>query len=100
MKNRYEYYLEEVKIYNEFEEGSKLWVGATNFAKKYGFDPKAFRDKFIAIKEALMKKNKDWPMGRAIAIAYNASRRLFFKKQNEAKKKKRAKMRKKKKMKG
>lgn len=96
MKNRYEYYLEEVKIYNEFEEGSRLWKGATNFAKKHGFNPKAFRDKFIAIKEAVMKKNKDMSMDTAIAIAYNASRKLFFKKQNEKKKK----MRKKKKMKG
>ena len=91
MKKRYEYYLEEVKIYNEFEEGSKLWTGATNFAKKYGFNPAAFRDKFIAVKESLMKKNKDMNIGKAIAIAYNVSRKVFFKKQNAKKKKMRKK---------
>lgn len=88
MKNRYQYYLEEVRVYNEFEEGSRLWKGATNFAKKHGFNPKAFRDKFITVKESIMKKNKDMSMGTAIAIAYNACRRLFFKKQAENKKRK------------
>ena len=77
MKKRYEYSLEEVKIYNEFEEGSKLWTGATNFAKKYGFNPAAFRDKFIAVKESLMKKNKDMNIGKAIAIAYNVARKVL-----------------------
>ena len=83
--------MEEIKIYNEFEEGSKLWVGATNFAKKYGFNPAKFRDKFIAIKEGIMKKKPKMDIGAAIAIAYNASRKLFFKKQKEAKKRKRMK---------
>jgi hypothetical protein len=87
MKNKFEYYMEEVKIYNEFEEGSRLWKGATNFAKKYKFNPKNFRNKFIAVKESIMKKNPEWPMGRAIAIAYNVSKKLFFKKQAETKKK-------------
>ena len=87
MKNKFEYYMEEIKIYNEFEEGSRLWVGATNFAKKYGFNASKFRDKFIAIKEGVMKKNPKIDMGAAIAIAYNASRKVFFKKQKEAKKK-------------
>jgi hypothetical protein len=95
MKNRFEFYMEEINVYNEFEEGSRLWKGATNFAKKYGFNASKFRDKFIAIKEGVMKKNPKMDMGAAIAIAYNASRRLFFKKQNEAKKK--GKMKKKKK---
>lgn len=91
MKNRYRYYLEEIKIYNEFEEGSRLWLGATNVAKKHGFNPKAFRDKFIAIKNSVMKKNKEIEMGRAIAIAYNSAKKIFFKKQNEKKKKMRKK---------
>lgn len=96
MKNRLEYYLEEIKVYNEFEEGSKLWVGATNFAKKHNFNPTAFRNKFIAVKESIMKKNKKMPMGVAIAIAYNVARKSLEKKKKE----KVAKMRKKKKMKG
>lgn len=91
MKNRFEFYMEEINVYNEFEEGSRLWVGATNFAKKYGFNPSKFRDKFIAIKESIMKKNPKMDIGAAIAIAYNASRKLFFKKQKEAKKRKRMK---------
>jgi hypothetical protein len=99
MKNKFEYYMEELKIYNEFEEGSRLWKGATNFAKKYGFNASKFRDKFIAIKEGVMKKNPKMDMGAAIAIAYNASRRLFFKKQNEMKKRKRMRMKNKKGMK-
>ena len=94
MKNKFEYYMEEIKIYNEFEEGSKLWTGATNFAKKHGFNPADFRDKFIAVKESLMKKNKDMNIGKAIAIAYNVSRKVFFKKKNEMKKKMRRKKRK------
>lgn len=96
MKNRLEYYLEEIKVYNEFEEGSKLWVGATNFAKKYGFNPSAFRDKFIAVKESIMKKNKKLPMQVAIPIAYRVAQKYFAKKKKE----KAEKMRKKKKMKG
>lgn len=86
MKNKFTYYMEEIKIYNEFEEGSRLWVGATNFAKKNDFNPSSFRKKFIKIKESIMKKNKDMPMGRAIAIAYNVSKKVFLKKQNEKKK--------------
>jgi hypothetical protein len=87
MKNKFEYYMEEVKIYNEFEEGSRLWKGATNFAKKYKFNPKNFRNKFIAVKESIMKKNPKIGIGTAIAIAYNVARKVFFKKQAEAKKK-------------
>ena len=91
MKSKFEHYMEELKIYNEFEEGSKLWVGATNFAKKYKFNPAKFRDKFIAVKESIMKKNPKMDMGAAIAIAYNVARKVFFKKQKEAKKRKRMK---------
>jgi hypothetical protein len=94
MKNKFEYYMEAIKVYNEFEEGSRLWTGATNFAKKHGFNPAAFRDKFIAVKESIMKKNKDMNIGKAIAIAYNVARKVFFKKKNEMKKKMRKKKKK------
>lgn len=71
------------RLYLEFKEGDRTWVGATNAAKAMEVTPGLFRSYFKKIKDDLV--SKDYPIGYAIAVAYNISRKHFRKLKNKIK---------------